>query len=276
MDKGFIVSAISLLLLSSCSSSYNASKLPRSEGRGYPLVSGHRGANCIAPENTFASVDSCIRYGIDIMETDIKVSADSVFYILHDWTLDRTTDGSGYLYERSSSYVDSLDAGKWFGAQWTGQKVPRFRDLLKRAKEGGLRITVDYKDGDIGKMVDLIREEGMLKDTYFTFYEESDVIAFRNRYPDIRTLQPYCRDPKDLDRVIKATDPDIIVCNINALDEGMIKKCHRKGIKVLALILGLEDKTELNGKVVDLKVDIVATDRPEAFRRQFDYDAKGL
>lgn len=273
MKKKLIILLLACVSIAACSP--NGKKLP-SEVRGYPLVSGHRGANDIAPENTLASADSCIRYGIDVMETDVKVSSDSIFYILHDWKLDRTTDGEGYLYERSSSYIDSLDAGSWFGDDWQGQRVPRFQTLLRKAKDAGLQITVDYKDGDIEKLVELIEAEGMLQDTYFTFSKDEDVIAFRARYPEIRTLQAYCRNPEDLDEVLSVMDPDIVVCQIKDITPDMVRRCHEKRVQILALILGLDDKTELNRKAVELGVDVVATDRPKAFREQFDYDGKGL
>lgn len=277
MKRTLIICLAALVALASCKGPKNTSMvLLRSEICGYPAVSGHRGANCIAPENTLASADSCIKYGIDVMETDVKVSSDSVFFLLHDWTLDRTTDGSGYMYEHPASYIDSLDAGSWFGEEWAGQKVPRFQELLAKARQGGLQITVDYKDGDIDKIVDLIKEEDMLNDTYFTFSNDEDVIAFRAKYPEIRTLQAYLREPEDLDIIISTMDPDIIVCDINVLTEEIVTKCHKQRLQVLALILGLDDKTELNQKAVDLKVDVVATDRPESFRRQFNYDALGL
>lgn len=60
-----------------------------------PLTSAHRGAATIAPENTMASVDSCIKYGVGNIECDVCISKDSVFYVLHDSTLDRTTNGTG-------------------------------------------------------------------------------------------------------------------------------------------------------------------------------------
>lgn len=274
MKKRFIL--LLLVCISfACSSPDDTKKLP-SELRGYPLVSGHRGANDIAPENTFASADSCIRYHIDVMETDVKISSDSVFYILHDWKLDRTTNGKGYLYERNSSYIDKLDAGSWFGDDWKGQKVPRFQSLLRKARKAGLQITVDYKDGDIGKLVELIEAEGMLQDTYFTFSKDEDVIAFRARYPEIRTLQAYCRNPEDMDEVLSLMDPDIVVCQIRKITPEMVRRCHEKRVQVLALILGLDDMTEWNRKAVELGVDVVATDRPKAFREQFDYAGKGL
>ena len=235
----------------------------------YPLVSGHRGANDIAPENTMASADSCIKYGIEIMETDVKISSDSVFYVLHDWKLDRTTNGSGYLYERPSSYIDKLDAGAWFGKDWTGQKVPRFKDLLRKAKKGGLMITIDYKDGDIEKLVDLVKSEGMLDRTFFTFSKEAAAIDFRARYPHIRTLQAYLRNADELDHVIEVMDPDVVATNIKHINKKFVEECHSRNIKVLALILGLENKSKLNRKALEYGVDIVATDRPKACKQQY-------
>ena len=91
-----------------------------------PELSGHRGADCIAPENTLASADSCIKYKIDFMECDVCISKDSVFYLLHDSTLDRTTNGTGPISGWLSADIDTLDAGSWFGEEFTGQRVPRF------------------------------------------------------------------------------------------------------------------------------------------------------
>lgn len=252
-----------------------AAKLP-SEVRGYPLVSGHRGANCIAPENTMASLDSCIRYGVDVMELDVVMSADSVFYLLHDRTLDRTTNGTGKPGDYPAAVLDTLDAGSWFGPEWAGQKLPRFADILKKAHDGGVDITIDYRNGRYSDLVALLKSEDMLERTSFTFSRDEDVVAFRNEFPEIKKLQAYVRNLGDLDKILAEQKPDVIVCRINLLTRKFVRKCHARGLQVLALCLGLDDMTEANRKAVDLKVDIVATDRPVVFRRQFDYDGKGL
>lgn len=75
------------------------------------LTSAHRGAATIAPENTMASVDSCIKYGVGNIECDVCISKDSVFYVLHDSTLDRTTNGTGAISQWLSTDIDTLDAG---------------------------------------------------------------------------------------------------------------------------------------------------------------------
>ena len=127
----------------------------KSEPIRLPELSGHRGADCIAPENTLASADSCIKYKIDFMECDICISKDSVFYLLHDSTLDRTTNGTGLIREWLSADIDTLDAGSWFGEKFSGQCVPRLDVLLRKAKQNGLKLTLDYRTGDFGQLLNL-------------------------------------------------------------------------------------------------------------------------
>ncbi len=260
-----ILVCIALLSLAGCGASKHVSN------NSLPEISGHRGANDIAPENTMASADSCIRYGIDVMECDVTISADGIFYVLHDYTLDRTTNGSGYTYEHQSTYLDSLDAGSWFGPAWKGQKLLRFQDLLKRAKKNGLDITVDYRKGDFTDLVALIKKEGMLKRTYFTFGKDEDATEFRRLFPKIKTLQGYANSIQDVDKALELYQPNIIVSWARNIDKEFVEYCHKKGCKVLALVLGMDDKTADNRKVVELGVDVVATDRPKAFKQQFNY-----
>lgn len=229
----------------------------------YPQISGHRGANFIAPENTMASLDSCIRYGIDVMETDVVISKDSVFYILHDSLLNRTTNGKGPIRKWLSKDLDKLDAGSWFGPQWKGQKLPRFSDILEKAAASNVNITVDYRTGDWQELVKLIDSYGMLERTYFTFNTMEETRRFRAMFPYIHTLQAYVRNPKELDKVLDDVHPDIAVFWIDKLTPELVRRCHDRDVKVLALILGLDDKTADNRKAIRLGVDIIATDKPE-------------
>lgn len=238
---------------------------PQTKSEHIPLVSGHRGANMIAPENTMASADSCIKYGIDYMECDVCISKDSVFYILHDSTLNRTTNGTGNIGLWMSNDIDTLDAGIWFGPEFAGQRVPRFADLLRKAKSSGLKITVDYRSGDLKKLLETIETENMTENCCFTFSNEEDAKAFRHIAPNIKTLQAYVNNPNDLNRIVKELHPNIIVLWIDMLTPQFIEKCHKLNLQVLALALGHGDKTVEHQKAVDLGVDILATDHPEKF-----------
>lgn len=238
------------------------SQRPAASGK-LPIISGHRGANAIAPENTMASVDSCIKYGIDNIECDVCISKDSVFYILHDSTLDRTTNGTGNIGRWMSADIDTLDAGSWFGPEFKGQRVLRFADLLRKAKLHNTKVTIDYRNGDMRKIMDMIEREGMMDNCNFTFGNEQDVKRFREMAPEVKTLQAYVRSPKDLERVVRELKPNIAVVQIDSLTPELIQKCRDYNLQVAALILGLDDKTEKNQKAIDLGVDIIATDRPE-------------
>lgn len=240
-----------------------------------PEVSGHRGANAIAPENTLASLDSCIKYGVHWMECDVCISSDSVFYILHDWSLDRTTNGTGLIAERPSSYIDTLDAGSWFGEAWVGERVPRFEEVLRKAHDGNVGITIDYRSGDLRELLDMLRAEDMLDRCCFTFSDEDVAVEFRRIAPEVKTLQAYVRDTDDFERVVDKLSPDIAVFWMDALNAELVAECRARGIKVLGLALGLDDKTEFNRKAVELEIDVIATDRPEEFIKKY-YNQKIL
>ena len=247
----------------------------KSEPIRLPELSGHRGADCIAPENTLASADSCIKYKIDFMECDICISKDNVFYLLHDSTLDRTTNGTGLIREWLSADIDTLDAGSWFGEKFSGQCVPRLDVLLRKAKQNGLKLTLDYRTGDFGQLLDLVRREGMLENCTFTFWSDKEAKAFRQVAPEIRTLQAYVGGGAELDKVIAEINPNIAVIRIDSLDKLLVERCHKKGLKVLALALGTDDVEESDRKAIELGVDVLATDRPELFVKNTDQSIHG-
>ena len=233
MKKPVLTLLSIILLTAGCSQRPATTKIP--------LTSAHRGAATIAPENTMASVDSCIKYGVGNIECDVCISKDSVFYVLHDSTLARTTNGTGAI------------------SQW------RLTDLLRKAKEHGLRITIDYRNGGLHQLLNLIKDEGMLENCNFTFSKEYHAKCFRKMAPEVRTLQAYIKSEKDIEHVVKELHPDIAVVWIDSLTPQFVKKCREHNLQVLALVLGLDDKTEENQKAVDLGVDIIATDHPEKF-----------
>lgn len=106
----------------------------------------HRGACLSAPENTFASGEAALALGGSVIELDIRQSADGVLYVLHDATVDRTTDGRGAIVEMESAEIDRLDAGGWFGPAFAGQRVPRLEPFLAHFPEAGFYLEVKRAD----------------------------------------------------------------------------------------------------------------------------------
>lgn len=98
--------------------------------RNRPLNIAHRGASYDAPENTLAAFDLALRLGADGIELDVRLSADGVPVVIHDATLDRTTDGHGPVSAWRWTELHGLDAGSWFDSQYARQRIPSLEDVF--------------------------------------------------------------------------------------------------------------------------------------------------
>jgi len=108
----------------------------------------HRGASLHAPENTVAAFEAAIRQGIDAIELDVRITGDGVPVVLHDDTLDRTTDGRGPIAAASYKTVRRLDAGSWFAPRFRGERVPTLAEALDCAADRcGLNIEIKPAPG---------------------------------------------------------------------------------------------------------------------------------
>ena len=112
----------------------------------------HRGDNGHAPENTLAAAQRCIDIGIEYLEFDVRRSKDGVHYVLHDPTVNRTTNGDGAIRSMTSEEVDALDAGTWFSEEFAGERVPRLESLLDFCR-GKIKLYFDVKDADLEYLV---------------------------------------------------------------------------------------------------------------------------
>ena len=95
-----------------------------------PSIIGHRGACGYAPENTLESINTAADMGVEWVEIDVKLTKDDVPIIFHDDTLDRTTNGSGPVAERTWQEIKDLEAGSWFGDSFTGIAVPSLEQAI--------------------------------------------------------------------------------------------------------------------------------------------------
>lgn len=98
------------------------------------IVSGHRGYSHKYPENTLLSFQEAIELGVDMLELDLHLSADGVLMIMHDNTLDRTSNGTGPLREKTCAELKQLDAGGWKSKIFEGLKIPTFEEFLNLVK----------------------------------------------------------------------------------------------------------------------------------------------
>jgi glycerophosphoryl diester phosphodiesterase len=150
-------------------------------------VIGHRGAAGHAPENTFAAFDRGLAMGVDGVETDIRATRDGVLVLLHDATVDRTTDGTGAVADLTWDEVARLNAAARFhaGAHDFGvQRIPRLDAFLDRYG-GRTTFRLEIKAlGVEGEAVRLVRARRLLDTAVFTSFEPPALEAVRHVAPD--------------------------------------------------------------------------------------------
>lgn len=154
-----------------------------------PLIYAHRGASAYAPENTLAAFRLALEQGADGIELDAKLSADGEVVVIHDQTVDRTTQGKGRVNQLAISELKKLDAGSWKGDAFTGEKIPTLAEVF--ASVGGkLKINVELtnysspQDGLPEKALALVQEYHLEDSVLFSSFLLSNLAAVRRVWPE--------------------------------------------------------------------------------------------
>ena len=150
-----------------------ASLLPMPSSRvsqRHPIIVGHRGAQGLAPENTLAAFRAAADLNIDGVEFDVMRTADGHLVVFHDDEVERTTNGSGLIYDLTLAQVKALDAGSHFDPRFVGERVPTLEELFDFLKGTDLLIFLELKDPwrfpEIEQQtIDMIRAYGLVERT---------------------------------------------------------------------------------------------------------------
>jgi glycerophosphoryl diester phosphodiesterase len=156
----------------------------------HPVIFAHRGASAYAPENTIASFELALSQGADAIELDAKLSADGEVVVIHDSTVDRTTNGHGRVAQLSLTELRSLDAGSFFSEKYRGQKIPLLKEVFEAVGKK-LFINVELKnyaapyDGLVEKVCALVKQHEMEKKIIFSSFLASNLKKARFFLPEI-------------------------------------------------------------------------------------------
>lgn len=173
--------------------------------KDYVFVIAHRGDWRNAPENSFGAMDGCIRLGVNAMETDLAETKDGVLVIMHDETVDRTTNGKGKVKNMTLAELKTLRLKDGLGRK-TEYTVPTLKEMLLHAK-GKIVLDLDVKsDIDFSKIASLLRETGMEKQVILRSYRPlnearnyygnalKDLIYIPGINKSIQNISAYIRD----------------------------------------------------------------------------------
>ena len=154
-----------------------------------PLIYAHRGASAYAPENTLAAFRLALEQGADGIELDAKLSADGEIVVIHDQTVDRTTQGKGRVNQLALSELKKLDAGSWKGDAFKGEKIPTLAEVFSTVG-GKLKINVELtnysspQDGLANKVLTLVQEYHLEDSILFSSFLLSNLAIVRQVWPE--------------------------------------------------------------------------------------------
>ncbi|HSO24899.1 MAG TPA: glycerophosphodiester phosphodiesterase family protein [Chondromyces sp.] len=237
------------------------------EPGGRTRVIAHRGFSAAAPENTLAAVRAAIETGADMVEVDVTMSADRQLVVIHDDTLDRTTDGRGAVSELTLAELQCLDAGAWFAPRFAGERLPTLEAVLAEA-EGRILLNVEIKSEAVGrgivdKVAAAIRAHRMTDGVIVSSFAPAAIEQMGDAAPEIRTAVLFNpelhsgRDPVDIVRGLGASAFNI---KRSRLTRTMLRRCREAGIPVAVYTVNSPRRLR---KVVGKGVHAVFTDHPE-------------
>jgi len=243
----------------------------------YPNISVHRGGKNIKnyPENCLETI-KYVNDSISAMyEVDVAQTKDGQLVLLHDNSIDRTTNGSGQLKNITYNKLKTFNLVDDYNNE-THFKIPLFSEVLKWCKSNNVILTVDIKRSvSIDKVINAIREAQAEDVSIIITYDVAQAKSAYALAPDL-LLSVSARNDKELDRLLEAKIPTknmLAFTGTRLSGASLFKRLHQKNIVCMLGTLGNLDKQadvrgdELYNKWKDLGIDVFATDRPfEAYK----------
>jgi len=226
------------------------------------LVIGHRGASGYAPENTLAAFDRALDLGADGVETDVRLTRDGVLVLLHDDTVDRTTDGRGHIADLTWSEVQKLDAGGWYGETYAGQRVPRLEELLDRYA-GRLQLVLEIKAADAaGPFVELLQRRDLPNHPGLRMigFSWPTVTLIAHALPRLATGYLTFHLNESLIKQLAESPVREVWPEIAAIQPPLVEAAHTAGVKVGTW--GIRSRADV-ARAQDAGVDAITLDYPE-------------
>ncbi len=236
-----------------------------------PLIIGHRGASAQAPENTLAAFELAINHQADAIEFDVKLSSDNQVVVIHDSTVDRTTNGTGKVSNIPLSALQELDAGLKFSKKFVGEKIPSLIDVFELF---GKRILMNVEltnystpfDGLVKEVVKLVKFFKLEEHIIFSSFLAKNLNISQRLLPEVPCgllafpgWMGYFHRKYGWKRKYQALHP-----YFTEVDEGLVSDLHAAGKRIHVWTVNGEENMN---HMLNLKVDGIFTDDPGMLRR---------
>jgi glycerophosphoryl diester phosphodiesterase len=236
-----------------------------------PLLIAHRGASADAPENTIAAFELALEQGADGLELDVHLSADGHPVVIHDFTLERTTDGAGPVSALSVRELKRLDAGGWRDRYFQGQRVQTLQEVLERFRDRA-RFWLELKGGPAlypgleERVVSTVEIYDAVDRVLVQSFDPAAIGEVRTLNRDIRVGAVVAQAPLDRALLVPGT-VDAICPALAACSAGLIGEVRQAGLD--CHVWTVNEPAQVD-RLVSWGVSGIITDRPGALRARLD------
>jgi glycerophosphoryl diester phosphodiesterase len=229
------------------------------------LKIGHRGAPAYAPENTLASFRKAVELGADAVEFDLHRTRDGEFIVIHDDTVDRTTNGHGKVDDLSLGELRRLDAGSWKGPEFAGERIPTFAELLEDLP-ARLLLFAELKAGSARSpgveehLARFLTDRGALPRVRVSSFDHRALLRLRELLPEVETGALFVALPVDAVALARACRAEALHPSFHYLTRDVVVAAHTARIAVNTWTVN--DPADI-ARVADMGVDGIFSDFPD-------------
>ncbi|MBK3642603.1 glycerophosphodiester phosphodiesterase [Streptomyces sp. NPDC001260] len=218
------------------------------------LTIGHRGVMGVEPENTLRSFVAAQQAGLDVIELDLHLSKDGALVVMHDTDVDRTTDGTGPIAEKTLAELRALDAGR-------GEHVPVFEEVLDAVRTP---LQAEIKDVQAARaLAEVMLKRDLVARVEVSSFHDEAVAEIARLVPGVRTALIGSRFGTDIvDRAIEAGAATVCL-NIRRLTLEIVERARKADLRIIGWVVNTQDHLRL---VRALQLDGATTDYPEIKR----------
>tara|TARA_R110002072_G_scaffold64203_1_gene159102 strand:- start:77655 stop:78326 length:672 start_codon:yes stop_codon:yes gene_type:complete len=219
------------------------------------ILMGHRGARDELPENSLLGFQKVIDKGLKAIELDIHLSSDGHIVVIHDETLDRTSNGCGLVKEKTLAQLKELDLG-------SEQRIPTLKEALDVIVKSKVEVQIEIKTSEV--LEKLPSELSEYDSRYITVisFDHKALKTFKESCPHIKTACLLYGLPVDPISIIKSCHADGISLSTSLIDKEIVERCHQENYSVTSW--NANDLETIN-KFKKMGVDYLGTDLPLKF-----------
>ena len=222
----------------------------------YFMIIGHRGAAGYEPENTLLSFQKAIDIGVDWIEFDLHRSADGHLVVIHDDTVDRTTNGHGKVSDMTLAELKALDAGK-------GQRIPTFQEVIDFAR-GQVKMIPEIKQEGIElQLLDVIDQYNAVNDCLVSSFFGYSIRRCKEFHPQLETAAIFSHLPLDFKELALDIMADTLFLRKDIASPALVEECHKNGFTVN---IWNEDSPEEIKKYADMGPDFMSSNYPDRLK----------